>query len=92
MSELSSEGRLWRIIPGALATPALAVVSDLRIADALADGPRTVEDIAREAGADADALLRFLRTLASEGVFVEEPRGVFGSTEACALLCQSTTG
>jgi SAM-dependent methyltransferase len=86
MSEPSPEARLWNLIRGALATRALAVVADLRIADALAGGPRKVEDLARETGADTDALHRFLRALASEGVFEEEEPGVFRNTPASELL------
>jgi hypothetical protein len=45
-----------------------------------------VTDFAREAGTDADALHRFLRALASDGVFAEEEPGVFRNTEASDLL------
>jgi hypothetical protein len=71
---------------GAFRTRALGVVADLRIADALASGPRQVEDLAREVGADADALHRILRALASEGIFAEDERRVFRNTEASVLL------
>jgi hypothetical protein len=67
-------------------TKALGTVADLRIADALAAGPRPVDDLARESGADADTLHRVLRALASDGIFAEmEPR-VFRNTEASELL------
>jgi O-methyltransferase domain/Dimerisation domain len=84
--EPEPETVLWNLLRGALATRALAVVSDLRIADALADGPRHVGDLAREVGADADTLHRVLRALASDGVFAEEERGVFRNTEASDVL------
>jgi hypothetical protein len=64
--------------------PALAV--DLRIPDALAERPRPVEDLAREAGADADRLQRVLCALASDGVFAEVEPAVFENTEASAVL------
>jgi hypothetical protein len=86
MSEDSPEGRLWDLMRGALAARALGVVADLRIADLLADGPRQVADVAREAGADADTLHRILRALASDGVFAEEEPGVFRNTDASGLL------
>ncbi|MGH3005769.1 MAG: methyltransferase [Gaiellaceae bacterium] len=87
MSELAPEARLWNLLRGALATRTLALVADLRVADALAAGPRPVEDLARETGADPDTLHRILRALASDGVFAEEERGVFRNTEASAVLC-----
>ncbi len=86
MTEVSPEGQLWYLLRGALATRAAAVVADLRVADALADGPRPVADVAREASADPDALHRLLRALASDGVFAEEEDGVFRNTAASELL------
>jgi hypothetical protein len=87
MSELAPEARVWNLLRGALATRTLALVADLRVPDALAAGPRPVEDLARETGADPDTLHRILRALASDGVFAEEERGVFRNTEASAVLC-----
>jgi len=86
MSGLAPEERLWDLIRGALGTRALAVVADLRVADALAGGARRIEDVAHEVGADADTLHRLLRALASDGVFAEEEHGTFRNTEASELL------
>jgi O-methyltransferase/methyltransferase family protein len=86
MSELPPEARLWGIVRGALGTRALAVVADLGVADALDSGPRPISEVAREVGADADTLQRFLRALATDGVFAEEEPGVFRNTEASELL------
>jgi hypothetical protein len=86
MTALSPEDRLWELLRGALGTRALALAADLGVAEALADGPRPVTELAREIGADADALRRILRALADEGVFAEEEPGVFRNTEASELL------
>ena len=86
MSERSSEALLWDFLRGAMMTKALGMVADLRIADALADGPRSVEEIAREGSVDADVLHRVLRALASDGVFAEEEPGVFRNTAVSELL------
>jgi hypothetical protein len=80
------EARIWDLLRGALATRALAIVADLRIADALADGPRAVTELAGQAGADPDTLQRLLRALASDGVFAEAEPGVFENTEASEVL------
>ena len=86
MSEPSPEERIWNLLRGALATRALAVVADLRVPEALAAGPRAVDEVAREVGADPEMLHRLLRALASDGVFAELEPHVFGHTEASELL------
>jgi O-methyltransferase domain/Dimerisation domain len=86
MTDRSADERLWDLLRGALATRALALVADLGVADALADGPRSITDLARELDADADTLRRLLRALAGEGVFAEREPGVVENTEASELL------
>lgn len=86
MSERSPEQIVWDRLRGALGTRALAVVADLGVAEALASGPRPVEDLANELGADADVLHRLLRALASDGVFAEGDHGIFENTPASELL------
>ena len=86
MTELQPEDRLWDLMRGALGTRALAIVADLGVADALAGGPRPVEELAKELDAEPDALRRLLRALASDGIFAEADRGVFRNTEASELL------
>jgi precorrin-6B methylase 2 len=86
MSERPPEEVLWDFLRGAMMTKALAIVADLGIAEALADGPRAVDELGREKGVDPDALYRLLRALASDGVFAEEESGVFRLTESAELL------
>jgi O-methyltransferase domain/Dimerisation domain len=86
MSEPSPESRLWDLMRGALTARVLGAAAELRVADALAAGPRDVAGLAREVGADADRLHRFLRALASDGVFAEVKAGVFRNTAASELL------
>jgi hypothetical protein len=86
MTILSAEEQLWGLLRGALGTRALALVADLGVADALADGPRPVAELAQQFDADADTLGRLLRALASEGIFAEQEPGVFRNTDASELL------
>jgi hypothetical protein len=86
MSRVAPETQIWELLSGALGTRALAIVSDLGIQQALADGPRHVDELAAAAGADPDTLHRLLRALASSGVFAEEEPGVFRNTDASELL------
>jgi hypothetical protein len=86
MTQAGAEGKLWDLLRGALATRALGIAAELQIADALAGGPRSVEELAHESGADAETLHRFLRALASDGVFAEDEAGLVRNTEASELL------
>ncbi len=90
-----SEGRapeavVWDLLHGAVTTRVTGLVVDLGIPDALAAGPRPVDELAARVGADAETLHRLLRALASEGVFAEEEPGVFRHTEASELLLGGT--
>src|SRR5262249_50221823 len=58
----------------------------LGLADLLRDGPRNAEELAAACGADAQALFRLLRVLASIGVFAQIADGRFEMTELGALL------
>jgi hypothetical protein len=62
---------LRRLVNGYQVSQAIHVASVLGIADLLANGPRTIEDLATATGASPHALNRLLRALASAGVFQE---------------------
>jgi hypothetical protein len=81
-----AEAVIWDALRGGLVARALALIADLRIAAALADGPRHVAELADQAGADPDTLHRLLRALASDGIFAEDAPGVFRNPPASALL------
>ena len=59
---------------------AISVVAKLRVADLLADGPKTVADLAARTETHAPSLYRVLRTLAAVGVFAEQADGRFALT------------
>ena len=86
MSSRHPDEVVWNLTRGALATRTLGIVADLGVANALAGGPRPIDEVAREVGADPETLYRLLRALASDGVFAEEEPGVFRNTEASELL------
>jgi hypothetical protein len=68
-SESGPVMRLVEISAGYWLPRTLHVVADLGVADVLDQEPLTAADLARRVGADADALDRLLRLLASHGVF-----------------------
>ncbi|OBK74724.1 hydroxyneurosporene methyltransferase [Mycobacterium sp. 1274761.0] len=47
----------------------ISVAAELKVADALAEGPLTADELARRVGANPDALGRLMRALVSEGIF-----------------------
>src|SRR5262245_17718276 len=73
---------------GIVDTKAVAVAAELAVADALADGPRTVDDLGTELGVDADALDRLLRYLVGRGVFRRKRVGTYANNAASDLLRQ----
>jgi hypothetical protein len=64
----------------------IRAICELGVADKLADGPRTVEELAAATGAHAPSLLRALRALACKGIFTEVEPGTFDLTEPAQLL------
>jgi O-methyltransferase domain/Dimerisation domain len=92
LSATDPDAVLWELIRGATATKALGVAADLGVADALAAGPRAVDELAQEVGAEPDTLRRILRALASDGVFAEAEPGCFRNTEASELLRRDGPG
>ena len=77
------------MIRGYWTTQALFVAAELDIAGRIADRPKTAVELADEAGANADALYRILRALASIGFFVEDDEGRFGLTTMAEVLGSS---
>jgi 2,7-dihydroxy-5-methyl-1-naphthoate 7-O-methyltransferase len=64
---------------------AVWIAATLRLADHIEAGAVRLEDLARRAGADVDALQRLLRYLVARGVFAEED-GAYANTEVSSLL------
>ncbi|TFV57077.1 hydroxyneurosporene methyltransferase [Mycobacterium sp. PS03-16] len=62
-------------ILGAWVAQGITVAADLKVADALADGPLTIDELARRVGADPDALRRLMRALIGEGIFTRRRDG-----------------
>ncbi|MGH9329339.1 MAG: methyltransferase [Vicinamibacterales bacterium] len=84
--DMEASQHVFRIATGYIASTALYAAVKLRIADRLAAGPRPVADLAREAGANEDALYRILRLLASAGVFEETSPRHFANNAASSTM------
>ena len=74
---------LW---PGVIAAQAIYVAARLRVPDLLASGAKTAAELAAECGADAGALERLLRALATLEMFAPTPDGRFRNTPLTELL------
>ena len=83
---------IFQLALGYIVSTALYVATKLRIADHLADGPRSVAVLAAASGANEDALYRVLRALASVGVFQETSPRTFTNTPPSATLRKGLPG
>ncbi len=59
----------FQLMTGHIVASAVNIAARLGLSDRLAQGPRTADDLARETGANPDALYRLMRALAGVGVF-----------------------
>jgi hypothetical protein len=89
---MTPDARLARLTDGYVVTQLLWVAAELHIADELAGGPRTAEELAGKVGADAGNLRRVLRGLAAEEVLEELPGGRFGLTATGQFLRDGVEG
>lgn len=71
---------------------ALLAAAELGIADALADGPQTVEEVARGTKSHPPSLARLLRVLAPVGIVTEVEPGRFALTDLGASLRTGPSG
>ena len=77
---------LRRLVNGYQVTQAIHVAAVLGIADLLADGPRSSDDLAAATETHPGTLYRLLRALAGVGVFREEADRHFALTDLGACL------
>lgn len=88
----NTEQMLNQMIVGSWVTQAIYVAAEIGIADFLAAGPRTADELARDTGTHAPSLYRVLRALTSIGLFNEEIDGRFSLTPTGELLGSDTPG
>lgn len=91
-ADLPATAALAEMAAGYEITQALYVATKLGIAELLADGSRSVEELAHASGAHAPSLYRLLRALASLGVFAQEDDGRFRLTPLAELLRADVPG
>ena len=84
--------QVLQVSAGYIASIALNAAVELNIADRLTGSPRSVAELAHEAGANEDALYRILRLLASVGIFTEAAPRAFAHTPASEMLRSGAKG
>ena len=77
---------MHELIFGAWMSQAITAVADLGVADALAGGPRPIDELAAMVGANPDALRRLLRVLISRGIFAQRNDGRYELTPLADVL------
>jgi len=78
--------RLAELLIGSRIALALRVVAERGIADVLADGAKSPEDLSSRTGIPAPTLTRLMRSLSYVGVFEESSNGCFSNTDVSAYL------
>jgi hypothetical protein len=77
---------LMELTVGAWVSQAVHAAAELGIADALAEGPLPLNELANRVGADSDALKRLMRALISRGVFRQHRDGRYDLTPLAETL------
>jgi hypothetical protein len=83
---------LFGMLAGMWQSRAICVAAQLKIADALADGPRPTAELAAWTGTNTPSLRRLLRALARQGVFVELDDDSFGNSPLSEVLSPKAAG
>ncbi len=84
--EISPQDQMMQFITAKWTSQPIQVAAQLGIADLLADGPRSVEELASETKTHAPTLYRLLRALAGRGIFEEQEGRAFGLTPMSQCL------
>lgn len=90
--KLPPQAVMLNLIIGHWLSRLIYIAAELKLADLLKRGPRTVDALANEAGVRAPALYRILRALASIGVFAETSSQRFKLTPLAATLQTGNPG
>ncbi|MBT3154598.1 hydroxyneurosporene methyltransferase [Streptomyces sp. CHD11] len=81
---------LLEMVQGAMLSQAVHAAAELRVAEALRDGPLPAAQLAERVGAHPETLGRLMRLLASNGVFTERKDGRFALSPMGAALLEDT--
>ncbi len=84
--ELPPEAKLMNMAMGYIVSQAVAVSARLKLADLVADGPKTPAELAVATGTHEPSLYRLLRALASLGIMSKDENGRFSNADLGEFL------
>jgi hypothetical protein len=84
--------QMTQMITGYWVSQMVYVAAKLGLADRLADGPKSADELAQKTGTHGPALYRLLRALASVEIFSEDPSGRFRLTPLAESLRRDAPG
>ena len=82
---------IMQLLIGAHVAGSVSCLAQLGIPDLLDEAPKSAEELARQIGADPQALYRLMRATASVGVLSEGPEGEFSQTPMSKVLRSDAT-
>ncbi len=83
---LPAPAAMMEMIVAGWPAQAITAAAELGIADALAEGPLPIDELAVRVGANADALQRLLRALIGRGIFRRRRDGRYALNSLAATL------
>jgi len=81
----------YQLLTGAHVAGEVSCLAQLGVPDLVEAAPKSAEELARQIGADPQALYRLMRATASVGVLSEGPEGKFSQTPMSAILRSNAT-
>src|SRR5258705_10980360 len=90
--ELPPWARLMQLICGSWVSQSIGAAARLGIADQLASGPKSADEVAHAAGAYAPSVFRLMRALASLGVLTQPAPDRFGLSPLGECLRSNAPG
>lgn len=77
---------MMQMLGGFRVARSIYVAAELGIADLLADGPKSIDELAQATGSHGPSLYRVLRALGGVGIFAEDETGRFNLTPPAEFL------
>jgi len=88
---LPAHAGILQLMTGGYVAGAVACLAQLGVPDLVEAAPKSAEELAKQIGADPNALYRLMRATASVGVLAEGPDGKFSQTPTSRVLCSDAT-